>query len=53
MCVVMLYSGMRISDTVQLRRAVVDLDTAKLRLRVMKTGAPLYVRLSMPELRTH
>ncbi len=37
-CFVMLYSGMRISDTVQLKRAVVDL----------KTGAPLYVRLGPP-----
>jgi integrase len=47
MCLVMLYSGMRSSDTVQLRRAVVDLDTGKLLLRVMKTGAPLCVRLGM------
>ena len=37
-CFVTLYSGMRISDTVQLKRAAVDL----------KTGAPLYVRLGPP-----
>jgi integrase/recombinase XerD len=48
MCLVMLYSGMRISDTIQLKRSVVDLETGKLLLRVMKTGAPLYVRLGEP-----
>ncbi|MGA2721419.1 MAG: tyrosine-type recombinase/integrase [Bryobacteraceae bacterium] len=48
LCLVMLYSGMRISDTIQLRRAAVDLDSGKLLLRVMKTGAPLYVRLGKP-----
>jgi site-specific recombinase XerD len=48
MCLVMLYSGMRISDTILLKRAAVDLDTGKLLLRVMKTGAPLYVRLGKP-----
>jgi len=48
MCLVMLYSGMRISDTIQLKRAAVDLKTGKLLLRVMKTGAPLYVRLGQP-----
>jgi integrase/recombinase XerD len=48
MCLVMLYSGMRISDTIQLKRAAVDLKTGKLLLRVMKTGAPLYVRLGKP-----
>lgn len=45
---VMLYSGLRISDVVQLRRRAVDLTTGKLLLRVMKTGAPLYVRLGEP-----
>jgi integrase len=44
----MLYSGMRISDTIQLKRAAVDLKTGKLLLRVMKTGSPLYVRLGPP-----
>jgi integrase len=44
----MLYSGMRISDTIQLKRSAVDLETGKLLLRVMKTGAPLYVRLGEP-----
>jgi hypothetical protein len=39
---------MRISDTIQLKRAAVDLETGKLLLRVMKTGAPLYVRLGAP-----
>ncbi|MGA9623968.1 MAG: tyrosine-type recombinase/integrase [Bryobacteraceae bacterium] len=48
MCLVMLYSGMRISDTILLRRAAVDLESGKLLLRVMKTGAPLYVRLGKP-----
>jgi site-specific recombinase XerD len=48
MCLVMLYSGMRISDTILLKRAAVDLDSGKLLLRVMKTGAPLYVRLGKP-----
>lgn len=48
MCLVMLYSGMRISDTIQLKRAAVGLKTGKLLLRVMKTGAPLYVRLGPP-----
>ena len=48
MVLVMLYSGLRISDTVQLRRESVDLKTGKMLLRVMKTGAPLYVRLGEP-----
>jgi integrase/recombinase XerD len=48
MCLVMLYSGMRISDTILLKRAAVDLASGKLLLRVMKTGAPLYVRLGAP-----
>ncbi len=48
MCLVMLYSGIRISDTIQLKRSAVDLDAGKLLLRVMKTGAPLYVRLGEP-----
>jgi site-specific recombinase XerD len=48
LCLVMLYSGLRISDTVKLRRDAVDLKTGKLLLRVMKTGVPLYVRLGRP-----
>jgi site-specific recombinase XerD len=45
MVLVMLYSGMRISDTMKLRREAVDMDTGALMLRTMKTGAPLYCRL--------
>lgn len=48
LCLVMLYSGLRISDTVKLRRKVVDLTTGKLLLRTMKTGKKLYVRLGQP-----
>ncbi len=48
LCLVMLYSGLRISDTAKLRRDAVDLETGKLLLRVMKTGVPLYVRLGRP-----
>ena len=47
-CLVMLYSGLRISDTVKLKRESVDLRTGKLFLRVMKTGKELYVRLGWP-----
>jgi site-specific recombinase XerD len=42
---VMLYSGLRISDTVRLKRGSVDVETKKVFLRVMKTGVPLYVTL--------
>ena len=48
LCLVMLYSGLRISDAVKLRRETVDLSTGKTLLRVMKTGTPLYVRLGEP-----
>ena len=48
MCLVTLYSGMRISDTIRLKRSAVDLENGKLLLRIMKTGAPLYVRLGPP-----
>jgi site-specific recombinase XerD len=48
LCLLMLYSGLRISDAVQLARKSVDLETGKLLLRVMKTGALLYVRLGQP-----
>jgi site-specific recombinase XerD len=42
---VLLYSGFRISDAVQLRRTAVDMKSGQLMVRVMKTGAPLYIRL--------
>jgi site-specific recombinase XerD len=42
---VMLYSGLRISDTVRLKRGSVDMESGKVLLRVMKTGVPLYVTL--------
>jgi len=45
-CLVMLYSGLRISDTVKLERQRVDMKTGRMLLRMMKTGVPLYVRLS-------
>lgn len=48
LCLVMLYSGLRISDTIKIPRAAVDLETGKMLLRVMKTGVPLYVRLGQP-----
>ncbi|MEK7752189.1 MAG: tyrosine-type recombinase/integrase, partial [Acidobacteriota bacterium] len=48
LCLVLLYSGLRISDAIKLARKSVDLATGKLLLRVMKTGAPLYVRLGQP-----
>jgi integrase/recombinase XerD len=41
----LLYSGFRISDTVKLARAKVSMQTGQLLIRMMKTGAPLYVRL--------
>ena len=43
MVLVMLYSGLRISDTVQLRRDAVDLATGKMLLRIMKTGKKQYL----------
>jgi len=42
---VLLYSGFRISDAVKLRRDAVNLANGKMLIRVMKTGAPLYIRL--------
>ncbi len=48
LCLVMLYSGLRISDTVKLNRKTVDLATGILLVRVMKTGRKLYVRLGQP-----
>ena len=47
---VMLYSGLRISDTVALRRASVDLDTGRCLLRQAKTRQPVYVTLGQPVL---
>lgn len=40
----LLYTGLRISDVVQLRRSAVD-DSGRLLLRVMKTKVPLYIPL--------
>lgn len=47
-CLTMLYSGLRISDAVKLRRSTVDLETGRMLLRMMKTGVPLYLRLGPP-----
>lgn len=41
----LLYSGFRISDAVKLERAAVDMKTGRLLVRMMKTRAPLYIRL--------
>jgi site-specific recombinase XerD len=41
----LLYSGFRISDAVKLRRADLDMKTGQLMVRLMKTRAPLYIRL--------
>jgi len=41
----LLYSGFRISDAVQLLRSAVNFTTGKLLIRMMKTKVPLYVRL--------
>lgn len=40
----LLYSGLRISDTVKLERARID-KSGRLLIRMMKTGGPLYVRI--------
>lgn len=40
----LLYTGLRISDVVQLKRSAVD-DSGRLLLRVMKTRVPLYLPL--------
>lgn len=42
---VLLYSGFRISDAVQLKRSSVDFSTGKLFIRVMKTRVPLHSKL--------
>jgi integrase/recombinase XerD len=41
----LLYSGLRVSDVVKLERSKLDMQTGRLLIRMMKTGAPLYVRL--------
>lgn len=41
----MLYSGMRISDVATLDRGKLNPKTGKLLVRTMKTGTPLYVKL--------
>jgi len=41
----LLYSGFRISDAVQLKRSAVDFNNGKLLIRVMKTRVPLYSKL--------
>ena len=40
----LLYTGLRISDVVQLKRSAID-GSGKLLLRMMKTGVPLYLPL--------
>ena len=45
---VMLYSGLRISDVATLQRQRVNLSDGRLRLRMAKTGEPVYVRLGSP-----
>lgn len=44
---VMLYSGFRISDAVQLRRDSVNFDSGQMLIRVMKTRVPLYSKLPL------
>jgi site-specific recombinase XerD len=41
----LLYSGLRISDAAKLARASLDREARRLLLRIMKTGAPLHVKL--------
>ena len=41
----MLHTGFRISDTVNLERKRVDLETGKLHIRIMKTRRPMYASL--------
>lgn len=47
----LLYSGFRISDAVKLRREALNPKTGQLLIRMMKTRAPLYVRLPEDALR--
>lgn len=44
-CLMLLYSGMRISDVIKLERQTVDLETGALLLRIQKTGQKQYLRL--------
>jgi integrase len=41
----LLYSGLRIGDAVFLKKSNVDLKTGRLKLRMEKTGEPVYVKL--------
>jgi site-specific recombinase XerD len=41
----LLYSGLRISDAVKLERKRVNLETGQLMIRMEKTRHPVYVRL--------
>jgi site-specific recombinase XerD len=45
LCLLLLYSGFRISDAIQLERAAVNMETGQLLVRMMKTRAPLYLPL--------
>ena len=40
---ILLYSGMRISDVILLKRDKVNMQTGQILIRMMKTGAPLYI----------
>lgn len=41
----LLYSGLRISDAVRLERSKLDMKTGRLLIRTMKTGVPLYTKV--------
>jgi site-specific recombinase XerD len=41
----LLYTGFRISDTINLERSRVDLETGQMLVRIMKTRQPLYIKL--------
>ena len=45
LALVLLYSGLRISDVAKLRRAALDPETGHLTLRVIKTGVPIKILL--------
>lgn len=42
---VLLYTGLRVSDAVKLRRAAVNRQSGKMLLRITKTAGPLYLKL--------
>jgi integrase len=42
---ILLYTGLRISDAVKLKRDAVDFKTGKVLLRIMKTKTPFYTKL--------